>query len=290
MAFIPRKRKECPSNFSEHTLQGNDFDEADELCGLRFSDSFRPRKMCRYFIAGSCQKGSACTFAHSTDELHPESGLEEEAPPAQRLRPAFSEMYGSADTLEDAEEEDGKLLCYSALTGPRTFLEGEGPQEVCQPFLRHPSLCVSGDECPFAHGFQELEDSMRDLRQRAQKQRGSAVRPTAGPSMMALGWTSGCKGSQNHSVVKTSRFSDVSFKPRKLCTFWAQDPSLCLKGDVCSFAHGLEEINPDAAISSGVTHRAQPRMCKFFLEGQCSRGSSCAYAHVLSRSSHVFAS
>merc|ERR1712136_694 len=138
-------------------------------------------------------------------------------------------------TLEDAEEEDGKLLCYSALTGPRTFLEGEGPQEVCQPFLRHPSLCVSGDECPFAHGFQELEDSMRDLRQRAQKQRGSAVRPTAGPSMMALGWTSGCKGSQNHSVVKTS----------------------------------------------GVTHRAQPRMCKFFLEGQCSRGSSCAYAHVL---------
>eukprot|EP00931_Biecheleriopsis_adriatica_P066566 TRINITY_DN40896_c0_g1_i1.p1 TRINITY_DN40896_c0_g1~~TRINITY_DN40896_c0_g1_i1.p1 ORF type:complete len:307 (+),score=40.82 TRINITY_DN40896_c0_g1_i1:53-973(+) len=37
---------------------------------------FKPKKICSFFLEGKCQKGLACTFAHSQDQLHPSAGAE----------------------------------------------------------------------------------------------------------------------------------------------------------------------------------------------------------------------
>ena len=40
----------------------------------RFLPHFRPRRVCRYVLAGSiCPRGWNCTFAHHESELHPDS-------------------------------------------------------------------------------------------------------------------------------------------------------------------------------------------------------------------------
>ena len=49
-------------------------EEEEEVEGPRFLPHFRPRRWCRYVLAGSiCHRGWQCTFAHHESELHPDS-------------------------------------------------------------------------------------------------------------------------------------------------------------------------------------------------------------------------
>ena len=49
-------------------------EEEEEVEGSRFLPHFRPRRWCRYVLAGSiCPHGRQCTFAHHESELHPDS-------------------------------------------------------------------------------------------------------------------------------------------------------------------------------------------------------------------------
>ena len=49
-------------------------EEEEEVEGSRFLPHFRPRRWCRYVLAGSiCPHGWQCTFAHHESELHPDS-------------------------------------------------------------------------------------------------------------------------------------------------------------------------------------------------------------------------
>eukprot|EP00747_Dinoflagellata_sp_TGD_P192541 gnl/TRDRNA2_/TRDRNA2_57542_c0_seq1.p1 gnl/TRDRNA2_/TRDRNA2_57542_c0~~gnl/TRDRNA2_/TRDRNA2_57542_c0_seq1.p1 ORF type:complete len:287 (+),score=62.98 gnl/TRDRNA2_/TRDRNA2_57542_c0_seq1:48-908(+) len=72
----------------------------------------------------------------------------------------------------------------------------------------------------------------------------------------------------------------------KLCGFWEQGK--CQRGDVCVFAHGVQELQgskqgdkPKAAPNMGaLTPRYKTQMCKFWeAVGQCHRGAACTYAH-----------
>ena len=49
-------------------------EEEEEVEGSRFLPHFRPRRWCRFVLAGSiCPHGWQCTFAHHESELHPDS-------------------------------------------------------------------------------------------------------------------------------------------------------------------------------------------------------------------------
>ena len=49
-------------------------EEEEEVEGSRFLPHFRPRRWCRYVLAGSiCPHGWQCTFANRESELHPDS-------------------------------------------------------------------------------------------------------------------------------------------------------------------------------------------------------------------------
>ena len=49
-------------------------EEEEEVMGSRFLPHFRPRRGCRYMLAGSiCPRGWQCTFAHHESELHPDT-------------------------------------------------------------------------------------------------------------------------------------------------------------------------------------------------------------------------
>ena len=49
-------------------------EEEEEVEGSRFLPHFRPRRWCRYVLAGSiCPHERQCTFAHHESELHPDS-------------------------------------------------------------------------------------------------------------------------------------------------------------------------------------------------------------------------
>ena len=53
---------------------GAEDEEEEEVEGSRFLPHFRPRRWCRYVLAGSiCPHGWQCTFAHHESELHPDS-------------------------------------------------------------------------------------------------------------------------------------------------------------------------------------------------------------------------
>jgi len=82
----------------------------------------------------------------------------------------------------------------------------------------------------------------------------------------------------------SNRFGAGGFMPMKLCQFWVESPSSCSKGDACSFAHGVAELNPSMVPTCGITrfhhtgfHPTQ--MCTFHDTGRCTKGITCTYAH-----------
>lgn len=162
--------------------------------GVRqFAPGFTPRKMCIHFPQGKCSRGAGCTFAHSLDELSPDSpelagrtdsqdaeaGVEESmmaeqtaAAEAEAAAEAAAEADAEAaaqaaeEELLAAEQTEAELAADDAdaamdegsgaglLEGPREFVEA--PQSLCASWLQHPSLCAQGDQCTLAHGLAEL--------------------------------------------------------------------------------------------------------------------------------------
>jgi hypothetical protein len=82
-----------------------------------------------------------------------------------------------------------------------------------------------------------------------------------------------------------NRFSEGSYQPVKLCTFWVQDPAACQKGAQCTFAHGVQELRADAVQQFADVDRFlhsgfRPReACRWFELGACKNGLMCTYAH-----------
>ncbi|CAE7356576.1 unnamed protein product, partial [Symbiodinium necroappetens] len=70
---------------------------------------------------------------------------------------------------------------------------------------------------------------------------------------------------------------------RTLCKFFLN--GCCVKGEMCTFAHGEHELQqPAEGWMNSARGEYRPdhyktRMCKFFLEGNCAIGDECRYAH-----------
>eukprot|EP00434_Breviolum_minutum_P042943 symbB.v1.2.038248.t1/scaffold5893.1/size22692/3 len=179
--------KQAPTAYWEEAVYS---DEAATGSGpSRFRPGFVPRKMCSYIEStGYCQKGDECTFAHSPEELQNGNAGVEQAP-ADINEEKFGKGKGKGDRTVDEvpvvdllqDEQDVKLeeavsdsrfppgfiprrMCsifqsqgHCNLTGPRTFENDFRPGVLCKLWIKHPSLCASGDACTFAHGNSALE-------------------------------------------------------------------------------------------------------------------------------------
>jgi len=150
--------------------------------------------------------------------------------------------------------------CISALRGPRTFPVGQEPPELCQFFAYHPTRCQHGDECPLAHGLQELEMGQQQLMEfMAQQQASSAAAAAAAAAKAPFRFGGGHGAAPRRGALPAGvegsfgRFGNgSSFLPRKLCNFWVKDPATCRKGNECSFAHGTHELHPEAAAAAAL--------------------------------------
>ncbi|CAE7800473.1 unnamed protein product [Symbiodinium necroappetens] len=296
---------------------------AQESKASRFPPNFVPRKMCTYMQnSGFCQKGDACTFAHSPQELAPGPG---------------SQTASKATELEDLQEIDDllageelgvrvptepqlmyrepaqELLGPGSLDAPRMFHGDIRPTALCKMWIQHPTYCAHGDGCTFAHGLAEMSADVQASLERIAftgllgtkaavgdpgkgkggKGKAQAVALYNSAANTAKGGHSGPTTSNGYSghghaqtsTASASRFEDSNFKPNKICSFWLKDPSLCLKGDACSFAHGVLELHPNSVETCGVSrflHSGfKPRvMCKNIYAGNgCLKGLWCTFAH-----------
>merc|ERR1712050_82779 len=41
-----------------------------------------------------------------------------------------------------------------------------------------------------------------------------------------------------------------AFSQKKMCQYWIQDPYSCTKGEACTFAHGLHELQADSVVAT----------------------------------------
>merc|ERR1712113_965583 len=85
-------------------------------------------------------------------------------------------------------------------------------------------------------------------------------------------------------IKRPNRFEERDFTPRKICSFWRQDPSMCDKGDTCNFAHGVHELDPESAEKETIdrfhhTGFLPKQMSRYFENGGCDKGFGCTFAH-----------
>jgi hypothetical protein len=228
--------------------------------------------------------------------------------------PAFGRV------CDDPREPAAELSFVSCAMGPREF-QVPPAKALCRYWLQHPTACFQGDYCTNAHGLAEIgyEQKLCNIRVgSAQTCPVSVETGKGGYGPMKGGWMApggvqpyagkGCckggfgfdggkgkalaaKGAASAqmamlsppSVPGGSRFTDSFFKPTKLCQFWVQSASGCQRGDACTYAHGVQELQPSCIPTCGITrfhHRQAPgELCSLFLQGQCARGLACPLAH-----------
>ncbi|CAL1173662.1 unnamed protein product, partial [Cladocopium goreaui] len=214
----------------EYTESGGEVQqEASVNSGhFRFRPGFVPRKMCSFMeTTGYCQKGDACTFAHSAEELQNAEGsnFQEVKGDVQEPQEVEVEVVEDAPVgLKQEKPADTKLET-EAVAGSR-FRPGFIPRRMCSTF-ESTGYCKFADACTFAHSLDELEGGTTVPKNVyvQQAQEGAEVAP-------------------NSNVIGPRVFQG-NFRPSVLCKMWIKHPSQCQDGDACTFAHGLLELRGD---------------------------------------------
>lgn len=104
--------------------------------GGRFTDDFQPFRLCKRFMNGDCWQGSACTYAHDFEELHPASP---DLPKEEE-----TSTFALAEQTPSKPEED---------TMPDMRLRKK--LDICLKY-KNSGTCERGKRCPYAHGEDEL--------------------------------------------------------------------------------------------------------------------------------------
>jgi len=130
-------------------------------------EGFQPRKMCQFYLQGRCTKAEACTFAHSADELAPDSPEAQlyQQPPSneEELQAELDEALQAAEPEDEQADEEAAAEEVAdcpvdegspSLYGPREF--AQAPRRLCAKWLQHPAMCLKGDSCTLGHGLMEL--------------------------------------------------------------------------------------------------------------------------------------
>jgi len=263
----------------------------------RDNQSFRPRKICNFFLEGRCQKGPACTFAHSESELAPggkggEGGGQNEESLTQLLTAQLeAQLAGASDSgtgggggLAAVAAGQG---CVSSLQGPREFPANQLPKKVCSLWIRHPALCQEGDACLFAHGLMEMgldvatsvsmrtssDESPVDVQVLSGGQSGSQAAGGKGKSktQYAPGY--------EHLGAAGNMGGPGTFMKTKMCIHLPN----CHRGASCTYAHAEHELGtaqPAGGAKGGEKGGLlKMKMCSHFENNACHKGDQCTFAH-----------
>lgn len=235
--------------------------------------TFKKTKVCTHFLAGTCHKAAACTFAHGEHELGMPQGAPatfgQQAGPAMggggfkktKLCKHYEEGFcprGDSCSFAHGEEQLGTpsgMASTFGQAGPPMgggFAGGHKKSKLCTHF--ETGFCPRGDSCNFAHGEEQLGSPQAGF--------------NAGPP------------------VKT-----------KICTHFTE--GTCTRGASCSFAHSEEELGSPQGVGGasgpkggGKGGKGGPSneekelfnfktsLCNNYMQnGVCQRGEQCSFAH-----------
>lgn len=198
------------------------------------------RTICKFFEEGKCHKGDLCTWAHGPEELGVpilREEMFEPLPPPKHFSPQ---------------------PIFERLPPPRHFsshpigLFEEPPLEVKRTICRfwEEGKCQKGDQCSWAHGERELGQQVGGFVQvesfgkRQHHGKGfGRVEVAATPVREVESFGKRQNHGKGFPRVEVAATPAAGTK-RSLCKFWLQ--GLCDKGDLCTWAHGEEEVGSPA--------------------------------------------
>ncbi|CAJ1443871.1 unnamed protein product [Effrenium voratum] len=205
------------------------------------------KTICKFWQQGACTKGAACTFAHGRSDL--------QAPSADNsgLWQGLVERATRAPTLMP---QGGVPRAFGGFGGA---VASPGPGNVKRTICSfwEQGVCSRGSQCTWAHGDQELGAPLPG---------GTHLRfaPATSLALAALG------GKAPSSPGKGVTHSFAQFGLGKV--FKTNPFEVLGKGKGPAFASWKGE-------KGAAEQPLKKTICKFWLEGQCTRGDSCTWAH-----------
>mmetsp|Transcript_61999 Transcript_61999/g.134402 ORF Transcript_61999/g.134402 Transcript_61999/m.134402 type:complete len:395 (+) Transcript_61999:228-1412(+) len=138
------------------------------------------------------------------------------------------------------------------------FKDGFRPMQTCRKLFRLGS-CPRGDDCTFAHSYEELHPASPDF--------PGAEETGTGTEALAVQTT---ETPFNAAAEPAMRMK----KKREMCHRLARGG--CLLGKKCMFAHEESELGTVALV---ITDRVKTQICRFWESGKCIYGKYCVNAH-----------
>mmetsp|Transcript_72534 Transcript_72534/g.132860 ORF Transcript_72534/g.132860 Transcript_72534/m.132860 type:complete len:414 (-) Transcript_72534:109-1350(-) len=167
-------------------------------------------------------------------------------------------MHEAQRTAKSAGGSGQGPLALALMQSSTRFKDSFRPMRICKHLVTL-GFCRQGEQCTFAHTFEELHLSSPDL---PKDDRG-------GTSALAE------MGISNTSGREEDKMPDLRLKKKKeLCDRFKK--GLCSLGKVCAFAHGEEELG---TVGLAVCGKVKTQICKNWEAGRCIYGAYCNNAH-----------
>lgn len=135
------------------------------------------------------------------------------------------------------------------------FKDNFRPMRLCKHLVTL-GFCRGGEQCTFAHAYEELHPSSLDLPKEADDPNSTSAlaEQISGDS---------------------TKLPDLRLKKKKeLCGRFTR--GYCSLGKVCSFAHGEDELN---TVGLAVCGKVKTQLCRNWEIGKCIYGANCNNAH-----------
>eukprot|EP00930_Biecheleria_cincta_P025550 TRINITY_DN1817_c0_g1_i1.p1 TRINITY_DN1817_c0_g1~~TRINITY_DN1817_c0_g1_i1.p1 ORF type:complete len:638 (+),score=76.53 TRINITY_DN1817_c0_g1_i1:270-1916(+) len=207
------------------------------------------RSMCKFFQQGACSRGDACQFAHDKAELGTPwqcsscgftnveanevcggSGTKGCKMPKPHLGADISRLarLGGKGYRQDTNAADMNQQFNLPFAGQQFSLAGdqaEAKKAMCKFFLQ--GSCKRGSMCEFAHSEAELGEMWQCA--------GCGFTNVQANDVCGGGGRLGCK------MPRPQRsFEQQTAAKRSMCKFFLQ--GACTKGEGCDFAHNVAEL------------------------------------------------
>merc|ERR1719282_222175 len=135
------------------------------------------------------------------------------------------------------------------------FKDNFRPMRLCKHLVTL-GFCRGGEQCTFAHAYEELHPSSLDLPKEADDPNSTSALAEQ------------VSGDSN-------KLPDLRLKKKKeLCGRFTR--GYCSLGKVCSFAHGEDELN---TVGLAVCGKVKTQLCRNWEVGKCIYGANCNNAH-----------